>query len=198
VSFAVTVGSTDELVEAMLKGAVDVAVINPVPDDRLFYRDLLEEDLMVVGGPQSRLQPSSQVTFAELIELPLVIPRSHTGIGNVLQNAALRTKVNISYRTTTDSLQVAKSLIEAGLAYAVLPLSACGREVDDGRLRFAPLAEPTLTHQLGMAATAQLDLPREFAVKVANTMREEAERLVKAGSWPARFLSPHPWNPNIP
>jgi LysR family transcriptional regulator, nitrogen assimilation regulatory protein len=198
VSFAVTVGSTDQLVEAMLKGAVDVAVINPVPDDRVFYRDLLKEDLMVVGGPQSSLQPDSQVTFAELVKLPLVIPRSQTGIGNVLQNAALRTKVNIDYRTTTDSLQVTKSLIEAGLAYGVLPLSACGREVDDGRLRAAPLTEPILTQQLGVAATADLDLPREFVAKLGNTMREEAERLVKTGNWPARFLSPHPWNPNIP
>jgi LysR family transcriptional regulator, nitrogen assimilation regulatory protein len=198
VSFAVTVGSTDQLVEAMLKGVVDVAVINPVPDDRLFYRDLLEEDLSVVGGPQSSLQPGTPVTFSDLIELPLVIPRSHAGIGNALQNAALRTKVNISYRTTTDSLQVTKSIIEAGLGYGVLPLSACGREVDDGRLRYAPLADPALTQQLGVAATAQLDLPREFVAKVGNTMREEVEGLVKSGSWPARFLSPKPWNANVP
>jgi LysR family nitrogen assimilation transcriptional regulator len=77
-------------------------------------------------------------------------------------------------------------------------LAACGREVDEGRLLFAPLAEPALTQQLGLSATAQLDLPREFVVKVGNTMREEAERLVKEGGWPARFLSPHPWNPNVP
>ena len=87
---------------------------------------------MVVGGPRSGLEPSREVTFTELVELPLVMPRSPTGIGNVLENAALRAKVNIGYRTTTDSLQVAKSLIEAGMVYAVLPVSACGREIDDG------------------------------------------------------------------
>ena len=52
----VTVASTDQLVEGMLKGAADVAMINPVPDDRMFYRDLLIEDLVVVGvrHPTSR------------------------------------------------------------------------------------------------------------------------------------------------
>ncbi len=197
VSFSVTVGSTDHLVEAMLKGVVDVAVINPVPDDRLFYRDLLAEELVVVGGPESALTPSHAVTFAELVELPLVVPRSHTGIGNLLENAALRAKVKMSYRTTTDSLQVAKSLIEAGLGYAVLPLSACGNEIEDGRLRFAPLVEPVLTQHLGMAATAQLDLPREFVSTVGNAAREEVSRLITAGRWPARFLSPQPWDPSL-
>jgi LysR family transcriptional regulator, nitrogen assimilation regulatory protein len=197
VSFSVTVGSTDHLVEAMLKGMVDVALINPVPDDRVFYRDLLAEDLVVVGGPESGLEPSGAVKFTELVELPLVIPRSHTGIGNVLENAALRAKVKISFRTTTDSLQVAKSLIEAGLVYAVLPLSACGNEIEDGRLRFAPAVDPVLTQHLGLAATAQLDLPREFVATVGNTAREEVSRLIKTGRWPARFLSPRPWDPSL-
>ena len=194
---SVAVGSTDHLVEAMLKGAVDVALINPVPDDRVFYKDLLTEDLVVVGGPESGLTPTRPITFKELVDLPLVIPRSPTGIGNVLENAALRAKVKISYRTTTDSLQVAKSLVEAGLAYVVLPLSACGNELEHGRLRYAPATDPALTQQLGMAATAQLDLPREFVARVGNIVREETARLVDAGRWPARFLSREPWDANL-
>lgn len=196
-SFSVAVGSTDQLVEAMFKGAVDVAVINPVPDDRVFYRDLLTEDLVVVGGPESDLEQGRAVTFTELVEMPLVIPRSPTGIGNVLENTALRTKVKISYRTTTDSLLVSKTLIEAGHVYGVLPLSACVREIADGRLRFAPLTQPVLTQQLGLAATAQLDLPRELVTKVGDTLREETSRLVRSGLWPARHLSNQPWNPSL-
>jgi LysR family transcriptional regulator, nitrogen assimilation regulatory protein len=194
VTFAVTAGSTDELVEAMLKGAVDVALINPVPDDRVFYRDLVAEDLVVVGGPASDLDTERAVTFTELVDLPLVIPRSPTGIGNLLENAALRVKVNIDHRITTDSLDVAKRLIEAGLVYGVLPLSACLREVENNQLRHAPLREPTLTQRLGVAATSQLELPREFTVKLGNTLREETARLVKAGRWHARLLSTQPWD----
>lgn len=196
VSFAVTVGSTDRLVEAMLKGSVDVAMINPVPDDRVFYRELVTEDLVVMGGPDSGLERENPVTFKELVTLPLVIPRSPIGIGNLLENAALRTKVTISYRTTTDSLLVTKDLIEAGLVYGVLPVSACSREIADGRICFAPLTDPPLTHHLGVAATAALDLPREFVAKVGDTLREEAARLIKSRHWPARLMSTKPWNPS--
>ena len=187
VSFAVTAGSTDELVQAMLSGAVDVALINPVPDDRVFYRDLVEEDLVLVGGPESGLTPARPVPFAELVGHQLVVPRSRTGIGNALENAALRARVLISYLATTDSLQVTKSLIEAGLAHAVLPLSACITEIRSGRLCFAPIADATLTQQLGVAATAQLDLPSDFTERIGDTIRAEVAHLVDSGRWPARF-----------
>ncbi|MGV0782897.1 LysR substrate-binding domain-containing protein [Mycolicibacterium sp. XJ775] len=48
----------------------------------------------------------------------------------------------------TASGSAMKNVIEAGLTYGVLPLSACHREIDDGRLRFAPIEDATLTQRL--------------------------------------------------
>lgn len=186
VSFSVTAGSTDELVEAMLKGSVDVALINPVPDDRVFYRPLLEEDLVLVGGPDSGLDAGRPVTFSELVDFPMTVPRSRTGVGVLLENAALRQRVLISYAVTTDSLAVTKSLIAAGLAYGVLPQSSCITDFRSGRLLFAPICDPPLTQQWGVAATAQLDLPSEFAASIGDTIRAEVAGLVMSGRWPAR------------
>lgn len=197
VTFSVETGSTDQLVEAMLKGAVDVAVINPVPDDRIFYRDLLTEDLVVVGAATSGLDFGQMMPFTELVELPLVVPRSHTGIGNVIENAALRRKVKISWRIATDSLALTKRLVAAGLVYGVLPLSACLNEIDSNQLRYTPLTEPPLTHRVGVAATSNLELPREVTAKVGNILREETAHLIKTGRWPARLLSPQPWDPAV-
>ena len=196
-TFSVATGSTEQLVEAMLKGVVDVAVINPVPDERVFYRELLAEDLVLVGGPESDLDSDRPVRFVDAVALPLVIPRSSAGIGTLLQNAALRAKVIVDHRTTTDSVSAMRSLIEAGLVYGVLPLSACGREIDQGRLRFAPIVEPVLTQRLGVAATSQLDLPREVMVKVGTTIRDEVSVLVKSGRWDADFVAAGSWNPAL-
>ena len=96
-----------------------------------------------------------------------------------------------------------RRLIETGLVYGVLPLRhACrsrvwrGIEVESGRLCYAPLCEPALTQQLGMAATSELKLPCEFAVKIGNIIREKAARLTKSDAWPARFLCPDRWDPS--
>jgi LysR family transcriptional regulator, nitrogen assimilation regulatory protein len=193
--FSVTVGSTDQLVEAMLKGSVDIALINPVPDDRVFYREVLNEELVLVGASDSHVDPDRPVDFADIVELPLVVPRSTTGLAQALHNAALRAKVNIDYQITTDSVRVMLCLIEAGLVYGVLPLSACRRELNHSRLRYARIREPKLVQQLGVAATTQLDLPRELSAAVGNLLREEVAALIKSGSWQAELLSSEPWNP---
>lgn len=198
VHFHVAVGETDDLVARMLSGAVDLAVINPLPDDRLFYRHLLVEDLVLVGGPTSDLTPETPVRFAELARLPLVMPSAQTGIRNTVENTALRVKVAITARYSTDSLDVSKQLVAAGLGYAVLPLAACGADIDAGRLRYAAICEPEINHQLGVAATAALELPREFATKIGILLREEVSRLTKSGFWPAKFVPSTVWDPNSP
>jgi LysR family nitrogen assimilation transcriptional regulator len=198
VHFHVAVAETDDLVLRMLSGAVDLAVINPVPDDRLFYRHLLVEDLVLVGGPTSDLTPETPVRFADLARLSLVMPSAQTGIRNTLENTALRVKVAITARYSTDSLEVSRHLVSVGLGYAVLPLAACGPDIDAGRLRWAPICEPEINHQLGVAATAALELPREFATKIGILLREEVSRLTKSGFWPAKFVPSPVWDPNSP
>jgi LysR family transcriptional regulator, nitrogen assimilation regulatory protein len=198
VHFHVAVAETDDLVLRMLSGAVDLAVVNPVPDDRLFYRHLLVEDLVLVGGPTSDLTPDKPVRFADLARLPLVMPSAQTGIRNTLENTALRVKVAITARYSTDSLEVSKQLVAAGLGYAVLPLAACGGDIDAGRLRYAAICEPEINHQLGVAATAALELPREFATKIGILLREEVSRLTKSGFWPAKFVPSPVWDPSSP
>ena len=185
--FAVTVGSTDQLVDAMLKGSIDVALINPVPDDRIFFREILSEEVGFAGGANSGLTLDRPVSFATAAGRPLVIPRSSSGIGTLLQNAALRAKVNLAYRVTTDSLAVAKALITAGDAYGFLPLSACQAEIADGTIGYAPIIDPNMRLTLGAAASAQLDLPRELATKIGDVIRAQAAALVTSGKWPAKL-----------
>jgi hypothetical protein len=90
-----------------------------------------------------------------------------------------------------------KCLIEAGSVYAVLPLSACGHDIEQGRLRYAPIVEPAVSQRLGVAATSQLELPREVMVKVGTTIRDEVAALVRSGRWPAEFLAAGSWNPTL-
>lgn len=198
VHFHVAVAETDDLVERLLNGAIDLAVINPVSDDRLFHRHLVTEDLVLVGGPASELSPASPIRFTDLAKLPLVMPSGLTGIRNTLENTALRLKVAITARFSTDSVEVAKHLVAAGLSYAVLPMAACGADVEAGRLRWTSIHEPPIDQQLGVAATAALELPREFAAKIGIVLREEVARLTKSGFWPARFEPSPVWDPNIP
>jgi DNA-binding transcriptional LysR family regulator len=190
VSFRVSVATTAELVDEMFKGVIDIALIEPVSDGRLFYEDLIAEELAVVGSATSDLSPNRPVEFADLATLPLVLPGSQTGIRTSLENTALRLKLKLRTSFGTDALQVAKDLIAAGHGYGVLPLSAVAAEIETKRLRHAPLREPTLTQQLGTAVTGHLEQPRGFAIRISAIIREEATRLVESNVWKAQLFSP--------
>lgn len=194
ISIRVAVADSGQLVDRMLKDEVDFAVLDaPPPGERLFYYDILTEDQVLVGGPASELEQGRAVSFSELAELPMVVPTLQTGLSNTLQNTALRRKITINTRFETDSLQVMKDLMGADLAYGVLPLSACGDEVDAGGLRYAPLRDPVITQHVGLAIRPLLELPRGFVTKFASTIRDESARLTTAGTWPATLLAPHEW-----
>jgi DNA-binding transcriptional LysR family regulator len=193
-SVRVAVSDSSQLVERMLKGEIAFAVIHgPPPDERLFYREILAEHPVLVGGPTTELVRDQAVSFSELADLPLVLPPLHAALTSTLHNTGLRQMITITSRYETDSLQVSKSLIQTGLAYGIMPLSACGSEVEAGSLRYAPLCDPVFTQHVGVAIHSQLGLKRGFVTKFASTIRDETARLIQSGAWPAELLATTEW-----
>jgi DNA-binding transcriptional LysR family regulator len=191
VSFRLTVRDSVELVEDMLTGKVDLAVIHgPAPDERLFATDLVVEDVVLVGGPESDLCVKRPVRFSDLANYPLVLPGLEPGLRSFVEKTALRLSISIEIAYEIDSLAVSKELIEAGLAYGFLPISAFAKEFAAGRLRYAPITEPALSHHLVFAARPKLVLPRSFVAHFGMLLRNEVAALVASGTWPARVNVP--------
>lgn len=189
VKFRVVDGQSGQLIEGLLRGEIDLALVHgPLPDDRLFDRDVLSEDLVLVGGPGSQLSADSPVDFRELSEHALVLPSHHHGVRAVLEKAALRLNAPLEILFEIDSLQLAKELVEADVAYSVMPFSAFSREHAAGRLRYAPIRNPVLTQTLVFAVRQHLVLPRNFVRELGALVGREASRLVEAGVWPATVL----------
>jgi DNA-binding transcriptional LysR family regulator len=188
VKLSVVDRETVQLIEGMLKGEVDLALVHgPTTDDRLFDSDLLAEDLVLVGGPRCGLSKDHPVSFEELAAFPLVLPRFQPGVRSLVEKTALRLNVKIDVRLEVDSLQVSKDLIESGFAYGVLPVSALGRQAAAGRLRHAPICDPVMTQHLVFAARPHLVMPRSFVAEIGSLVRQEVARLVDEGAWPARL-----------
>lgn len=189
VKILLTVANSTQLFERMLKDEIDFAVIHgPPPDARLFYRDILSEQPVLVGGPGAQLDPDTPVDFASLAELPMVLPTLQPALNYTIQNTALRQKITIDSRFETNSLQVCKALIEADLAYGILPLAACAPDVARRRLRYAPLRDPVLTQNIGLAVCPEAALPRGFVTQFGVLVRDTAARLIESGTWPAAEL----------
>ncbi|MEU9339912.1 LysR family transcriptional regulator [Streptomyces sp. NPDC048278] len=190
VTFQVSAAPTENLVAWLLDGSLDIALLDPVQDGRLFQEDLVVEDLVVVGGRDCGLSADTAVSFAELCAWPLVLPASRAGVRTALENVALRLKMRLSSHLSTDSLDLMKEAVAAGHGFAVLPYSSCVREIASHRLCHASLFDPALTRPLRVSVTSRLDLPRGLATRVGGIIKEETARLIESGAWRARLTSP--------
>jgi DNA-binding transcriptional LysR family regulator len=189
VSWRVVLDDTPRLVDEMIKGAVDLALIHgPAPDERLFYGDLAAEDLVLVGAQSAELSGQQPVAFRDLASLPLILPSPRPGFRSFIENTALRLEVTIHVRYEVDSLQLSKDLIAAGHAYGILPVSAFHGDFEAGRLSFAPISDPVLTQRLGMAARPELVLPRRFVMEFGAVVRRQVAALIGTPAWPATLL----------
>jgi DNA-binding transcriptional LysR family regulator len=175
-----------QLVEGLLKGEVDLALIHgPSPDVRLFESELLVEDLVLVGGPMSDLSPGRPVNFDQIGAFPLALPGLQRGIRGLVEKTAQRTQVALDVRFEVDALQVAKDLVETGRAYGVLPMTAFRRELQAERLRYAPICNPAITQRLVFVARPHLVVPRAFVNEFGILVREQVAQFVTSGDWPA-------------
>lgn len=189
-TFQVSAAPTENLVARLLDGSLDMALLDPVQDGRLFQEDLVVEDLVVVGAQDCGLSADAAVSFVELCAWPLVLPASRAGVRTALENAALRLKTQLSSHLSTDSLELTKEAVAAGHGFAVLPYSSCAREFAAKRLCHASLSDPVLTRPLRLSVTSKLDLPTGLATRVSGVIKEEAARLIESGAWRARLASP--------
>jgi DNA-binding transcriptional LysR family regulator len=189
VAIRLTVASADDLFKEMLRGSIDIAVTSKPSDDRLFYGEILEEDVVVVGPATSDLRPESPLPFSDLMAQSIVLPASRSGVRASIENTALRLKHTVLSTIETDSLSATLDLIAAGHGFGVMPLSACAIEVGRKQLRYAPLSDPALTSTLGVTVASKTELSRGLTQRISEIARDEIARLIRSKAWPARLMA---------
>jgi LysR family nitrogen assimilation transcriptional regulator len=148
---------------------------------------LVQEDLVLVGPPESNLNQSEPVTLAALARLPLVLPSSPHGLRVIVERAAAKAKVKLEVRFGADSFRVLKDLVENGLGYTAPPMSSISRECRDGRLQSAPLVQPKVTRQLILCLPTDRTSSRA-TMTVTRLAREGIAKPGDAGDWQARLM----------
>lgn len=188
VSLRVVEGYAAHLMDWLHRGEIDAALLyGPAADFRLYAEELLIEEIRLVGPPDSALNPDDMIPFSEVAKLPLALPSHPHGLRIVADNAAAKARTRLDVRFQADSFVLMKELVESGLGYTLLPLSAFSREAAAGRLRHARIVDPVVTRQLVLAMQPGKSVTRAGHVLGA-LVRHEIAALVAAGRWTASLM----------
>lgn len=187
ISLRIVEGYAGHLIDWLQRGEIDAALLyGPASDYQMRVTEILYEDLMLVGPAGSDLAPDKRMSFEEVAKLPLVLPSQSHGLRLVVEAAAAKARVRLNVRYEADSFLVLKELTAFGLGYTALPLSAFGRELASGELRYAPLGRTPVIRQLVLGMPPEDQLTRSVRI-VVNLLRDEIAYLVKTGEWSAQL-----------
>ncbi len=186
VSLRIVESYSGHLVDWLQRGEIDAGIVyGPGSSFHMRVEELLTEDLTVIGPPESSLQPDTPMSVTAFARLPLVLPSRPHGLRMVVESAAHRAKAKLEVRFEADSFRVLVDLVQQGLGYTALPLSAISREVEQRRLKYAPLIQPKVTRSMILGIPDSIT--SRATLSVIALARDEIARLVRSGVWQARL-----------
>jgi DNA-binding transcriptional LysR family regulator len=171
------------LVEWLHKGEVDLAVLYAPSEELHVEAEPLGRDrLVAVGAKGAGLAGQRSVPLSWLAERPLALPSRSHGLRAIIERAAEAKGLPVEVAIEADSFRVLTEIVELGLGFAVLPLSAIRPEIAQARLETAPIVDPPLTRQL-ITARPIGSRPSVATTAIAEILREETRAAVAEGTW---------------
>jgi LysR family transcriptional regulator, nitrogen assimilation regulatory protein len=170
------------LLERIRRDELDAAILYGPTPAGMNAAKLLEDELVLVGPSSVPLLPGGTIDFAQLGDLPLILPGHQSGLRFAVEAAARKAGVKLQVYQRADSPALMKELVRAGLGYSILPQHAVAREAADGDLTFTSIQDPPIIRHLFLALPKGTDSPRAV-LQVEALVRREVANLIRQGRW---------------
>lgn len=157
VSFRLKISSTDQSIEALIKGQCDIAVMFKAP-----HRHEIEivatgtDPLVAVVAPSHKLAQRKSIRFSEITDYDLTLPDKGFGVRQLFDSQVLKNKTEVRCLVTTNSIAMIRSLVRNGTVATVLPHLSVGHDCKLGVLAAIPI-----THAPDMYATIDLCIRKD-------------------------------------
>jgi LysR family transcriptional regulator, low CO2-responsive transcriptional regulator len=173
----------NKILEAIIENSCDFGVVSmPVPDKRLTVVQIHRDELIVITPPHHPLASQTRVTFAEVAEYPLLLPkagRTRDALEALFHEHRLKPRISMEL----DSSELLKRFVAADVGIGFIPRSNVAQDLQANALAALTLADASIHRDLALvfrkdkalsrAALAFIDIAVKLkaAVPAAGTAR---------------------------
>ena len=181
IDLAVKDGMSLEVRAQIESRAVHLAVMpSPAELQGMESLALLKERFFLFGAAQAMRTLPAQIPFDQVAALPLAQPDRAHDLRKIIERTASARGLRLDVRHEVNSTALLVSLVREGLAYAVMPASACPDALACGALQGRPVVQPRLERV--QAAVWPGDRPLgPAATAVRDTLAKVVRQLVRQG-----------------
>jgi LysR family nitrogen assimilation transcriptional regulator len=184
ISMRVVEGFSGHLLEWLITGKIDVAVLYNAPRiSNLSAEPLLREEISLLGAVNDPAAlTASPVPASRLAELPMILPSRPHGLRLVVDAFLGEAAIEPNVVLEVDAMPSTLSLVERGIGYTLLSYGPARHLIEAGRLKSWSIVDPVLTRQLILATSSQR--PTTTATRaLAKMVRRQVQDLVQQGLW---------------
>ncbi len=172
----------------LLSADVDISLFyNPQKDDQVTMKEVLSEEVLCVGKREIIGSSDQNMTFEELITLPVLLLRQGAATRAVIDRPGLLNKLEARVPLQLNSVNGIMTGLLAGLGCSLAPHVFVSEHLKSGILHARPVVEPILTRRLFIGH--RRDHP---STRLSEAMTELLLSLirteVKDGQWKAELV----------
>ena len=132
----ITVGNTEQLIDAVLNQRVELALVgSPVADARLAIHPFLRDQLVAIAPPDEPWNGRTSISLQDLRSQTLLMREPGSALQASLREILRAHGVEPTHTITLGNLEAIKRSVEAGLGVSIVPEIAVRREVQAGALQ---------------------------------------------------------------
>lgn len=161
-TISVAQGLSTHLIEWLMMGRIDVAVLYDTFDTPLIdKRTVFTEEVFLIGPEtaasdvQKRGAELGSVPLREIVRYPLIIPGRMHAIRRMVESAAAEQGARLRIELEVDDVEAILDLVKEGIGYAVLPLQAISGTRHGQQFSVLRISEPTLYSRLAIATSSK-------------------------------------------
>jgi LysR family transcriptional regulator, nitrogen assimilation regulatory protein len=186
IALQVTEGFSSQLLDALLTGRLDVAVMTNPPRSRaLSLTPLISEPLVVLSPPGER-GTARPLSLAELARTPVIVT---VGMRTVIDEQLASFGAQLRVEATVDSVEAIRRLVLAGIGTTIMPVSAFHAEIAAGSIAACTIEGANL-HRILVLARPVAPTRSAAIDEIERIVRAEMTELLDAGLFRLPILEP--------
>ncbi|PTE08607.1 LysR family transcriptional regulator [Mesorhizobium helmanticense] len=176
-------GFSGHILEWLIAGRIDAAVLYNSPNHPSVLTEPLADDELFLIGPASRerVLPPGSVGLNVFAELPMILPSRPHGLRRLLDNILAEHGVYPRVEMELEAMPSTLLLVEEGTGYTVLPYASVHLLVEAGRIEVWPF-DPPITRKLILATSSQRPMSSTFR-PLFRTVRTELRDIMSTHIW---------------
>jgi LysR family nitrogen assimilation transcriptional regulator len=183
VALQVIEGFSGHILEWLIAGRIDAAVLYNSPNHpSVLTEPLADDELFLIGpGLPEPALPRGPVSLNVLADLPMILPSRPHGLRRLIDNIVAEHGIYPRIEMELEAMPSTLLLVEEGGGYTVLPYASVHLLAEAGRIEVWPF-EPQITRKLILATSSQKPMSSTFR-PLFRAVRAELRDIISTHVW---------------